>query len=124
MNKIVCLLLLSCFASFAHAAESNARAEGLRVFIRGGKKSHGPGAHEHERFLKDWTVLLGERGMKVSGSMDFPDARQLATTDVLLMYAQDDGNIPADKRDGLDQFLKRGGGIVFIHTATVIADSA
>jgi len=118
MNKIVCLLLLSCFASFTSSAEP------LRVFLRGGKKSHGPGAHEHERFLKDWTVLLGERGMKVSGSMDFPDAKQLAATDVLLMYAQDGGNIPGDKRDGLDQFLKRGGGIVVIHTASVSADSA
>ena len=37
-------------------------AEPLRVFIRGGKKSHGPGQHEHELFLRDWTRLLNERG--------------------------------------------------------------
>src|SRR4051812_8481455 len=118
MNKIVCLLVICFFSSFASGAEP------LRIFLRGGKKSHGPGAHEHEQFLKDWTALLGERGMKVKGGMDFPDATQLANTDVLLMYAQDGGNIPADKRPGLDQFLKRGGGIVVIHTASVSADSA
>src|SRR4051812_41352810 len=118
MNKIVCLLVICFFSSFASGAEP------LRIFLRGGKKSHGPGAHEHEQFLKDWTALLGERGLKVNGGMDFPDAAQLANTDVLLMYAQDGGNIPTDKRPGLDQFLKRGGGIVVIHTASVSADSA
>ena len=43
----------------------SAQAEPLRVFIRGGKKSHGPEQHEHQRFLEKWTPLLTERGMKV-----------------------------------------------------------
>ena len=40
-------------------------------FIRGGVKTHGPNAHEHERFLNDWKVLLNERGMKVDGGDGF-----------------------------------------------------
>ncbi|HIG28481.1 MAG TPA: hypothetical protein EYQ50_12055 [Verrucomicrobiales bacterium] len=41
--------------------------EPLRVFIRGGVDTHGPGEHEHTRFLNDWKVLLSSRGMKVDG---------------------------------------------------------
>jgi hypothetical protein len=51
------LLVLSGMASLA--------ADPLRVFIRGGVKSHAPGAHEHARFLKDWqpsTICGKEKG--------------------------------------------------------------
>src|SRR4051812_6048848 len=118
MKKILLVCLIAGYVSLLGAAQP------LRVFIRGGKKSHGPGAHEHERFLKEWTELLAQRGMKVDGAMNFPTPEQLAATDVLLMYAQDGGTVPPDRRDALDQYLKRGGGIVVIHTASVSADSA
>ena len=111
------IALLALVAIFASALVTE--AADLRVFIRGGKKTHGPGAHEHERFLGDWTKLLTERGMKVSGGMEFPTEAQLDQTDLLVMYSQDGGEIPADKRAGLDKFLKRGGGLTVIHTATV-----
>src|SRR5579862_1720712 len=96
-----------------------AQSEPLRVFIRGGKKTHGPNAHEHERFLNDWKALLAQRGMKTDGVMDFPTADQLAQADVLVMYAQDAGNIRPEQRPILETFIKRGGGIVVIHTASV-----
>jgi putative membrane-bound dehydrogenase-like protein len=96
-----------------------AQADPLRVFIRGGKKTHGPNAHEHERFLNDWKDLLSQRGMQVDGSMEFPTAEQLAKADVLVMYAQDAGNITPEQRPILETFIERGGGIVAIHTATV-----
>jgi len=47
-------------------------ADPLRVFIRAGVKTHGPNQHDHPRFLGDWTKLLGERGIRVDGSMQFP----------------------------------------------------
>jgi len=97
----------------------SAHAEPLRVFIRGGKKSHGPEAHEHQRFLEKWTPLLTERGMKVDGALEFPSEAQLDQTDVLVMYAQDGGNILPEQRPRLEKFIKRGGGIVVIHTASV-----
>lgn len=96
-----------------------AQADPLRVFIRGGKKTHGPNAHEHERFLNDWKVFLAERGMKTDGAMEFPTAGQLEQTDVLVMYAQDAGNITPEQRPALEKFIQRGGGIVVIHTASV-----
>src|SRR5947207_12441264 len=120
MKKAFLLTVLAAFI----VASSGRAAEPLRVFIRGGKKTHGPGAHEHEQFLRDWTKLLTERGMKVKGGMNFPTAEELAAMDVLLMYAQDGGTVPTERREGLNEFLKRGGGIVVIHTAAVSADPA
>lgn len=94
-------------------------ADPLRVFIRGGQANRGSEVHAHPRFLGEWTQLLTERGMKVEGAMEFPTADQLARTDVLVLYAQEGGDIPEDKRPGLEAFLRRGGGVVAIHTATV-----
>ena len=51
--------------------------------------------------------------------MEFPTAEQLAQTDVLVMYAEDAGNITPEQRPILEAFIKRGGGIVVIHTAAV-----
>ncbi|MES2476759.1 MAG: ThuA domain-containing protein [Verrucomicrobiota bacterium] len=116
MKKILLLTLL-VLPLIAHG-------EPLRVFIRGGVKTHGPNAHEHERFLKDWTILLKDRGMKSRGAMGWPNAQQLAETDVLVMYAQDGGNATAEQKENLAKFTQRGGGIVVIHTAAVSDDSA
>ena len=110
---------LSLGIFFALLLNLTALADPLRVFIRGGVKTHGPNAHEHERFLNDWKVLLAERGMKTDGAMEFPTAEQLAQTDVLVMYAETAGNITPEQRPILEAFIKRGGGIVAIHTATV-----
>lgn len=97
-------------------------ADALRVFIRGGVKTHGPNQHDHPRFLGDWTQLLGERGMKVSGSMEFPTASQLGETDVLVIYAADGMKIVGEQRTALEAFLKRGGGLVVIHDGVVSGD--
>lgn len=61
------------------------RAEPLRVFIRGGIKTHGPNQHDHPRFLGEWTKLLGDRGITTSGAMEFPTAAQLDATDVVIL---------------------------------------
>ncbi|MCE9610989.1 MAG: ThuA domain-containing protein [Chthoniobacter sp.] len=115
MKRLLTLLVLLAISVAAHA-------EPLRVFIRGGKKSHGPNAHEHEKFLNDWKVLLAARGMKTDGAMDWPTAEQFAQTDVLVMYAQEGGNATPEQKTNLDTFIKRGGGLVVIHTAAVSND--
>lgn len=100
-------------------APGSVRAEDgpLRVFIRAGQKTHGPGAHDHPRFLKDWTRLLHERGAEVDGALEFPTADQLAKCDVVVSYAANAGDISEDQRKLLAEFQKRGGGLVFIHDA-------
>src|SRR5436309_638145 len=55
------LVWTSLIGSEAVAADAPHEAP-LRVFIRAGAKTHGPGQHDHPRFLKEWTALLNGRG--------------------------------------------------------------
>ena len=89
----------------------------LRVTIRAGEKTHGPGEHDHPRFLEEWSVLLEERGAEVEGALAFPSAETLARTDVLVMYAAEGGSIHGAERAALEEYLGRGGGIVVVHDA-------
>ena len=117
--------LLSRFlavALFLWAVGTSLAADPLRVFIRGGVKTHGPNQHDHPRFLGDWSKLLNERGLKAGGSMKFPTADELGATDVLVIYAADGMNIQGQDRTNLETFLKRGGGLVVIHDGVVSAD--
>ncbi|MBL9144519.1 MAG: ThuA domain-containing protein [Verrucomicrobiaceae bacterium] len=112
-------VLLSSFG----IPHSSFAAEPLRVFIRAGAKSHGPGAHDFPQFLKDWVPMLNERGAKCEGSLEFPTKEQLDRTDVLILHAQEAGNIKiGDERKNLMEFLARGGGIVTLHAGAVSRD--
>src|SRR5438067_1813677 len=94
----------------------------LRVFLRGGAKTHGPadnGQHDGPTFVKEWAPLLTSRGARVEASLQFPSAEQLANTDVLVMFAANAGNIAGDQRASLNAFLLRGGGIVCLHDAVL-----
>ena len=98
-------------------------AEPLRIFIRSGAKTHGPGCHDYPAFLSDWTKLLNKRGAKATGGDDFPTAEQLAETDVVILHASEAGNIKGKERENFEAYLKRGGGVVAIHGATVSRDA-
>jgi putative membrane-bound dehydrogenase-like protein len=97
-------------------------AEPLRVFIRAGAKTHGPGQHDHPRFLREWTQLLNERGAKAEGAMEFPQTAQLETTDVLILHCQDAMKIVDQDQEAFEKFLARGGGVVVIHAGVVGGD--
>lgn len=103
---------------------SASAAEPLRVFIRGGVKTHGPNQHDHPRFLNEWKKLLADRGMQSDGSMDFPTADQLAKADVLIIYAADGMKIEGAQRAYFERFLQRGGGLVVIHDGVVSGQGA
>ena len=113
------LLLLSGFLGFLVLATlvSGAAAEDkpLRVFIRAGKKTHGPGEHDYPRFLAEWTRLLTQRGAVADGALNFPDPAQLERADVMILYAPDGGNLAAAERQTLESFTRRGGGLVVLH---------
>ncbi|MBI4657606.1 MAG: ThuA domain-containing protein [Verrucomicrobia bacterium] len=119
MKRLIIALIPILTSLFVSAAQSDSP---LRVFIRAGVKTHGPGQHDHPRFLKDWTQLLAERGAKVDGAMDFPSEKQLEAADVLVMYAAEGGTIKSDQRVHLEKFLKRGGGMVVVHDAVCGTD--
>lgn len=97
-------------------------AEPLRVFIRSGEKTHGPGCHDYPAFLADWTKLLTGRGVKVSGGNKFPTKQQLAETDVIILHSAEAGNITGEERVNFEAYLKRGGGVVAIHGGAVSRD--
>ena len=118
MKKTLTLLVAMLFVGIL----STQAAEPLRVFIRGGVKTHGPDQHDHPRFLREWTQMLNERGLKAEGGMDFPDAAQLEKTDVLILHAQDAMKIVGKDREAFEKFLARGGGVVVIHAGVVGGD--
>ena len=107
--------------SSAAPAEASApapeRAAPLRVFLRGGPKTHGPGQHDHPRFVQEWEPLLEARGAAVEGALRFPTREELERTDVLVSYAAEGASIRGDDRAHLERFLARGGGLVFLHDA-------
>jgi type 1 glutamine amidotransferase len=100
--------------SLAALASSLMAAESLRVFIRSGTKTHVAGMHDHPKFLEEWTKLLNDRGAKCEGGNQFPTAEQLARTDVLLIYTADGGDLNAEQRTVLSNYLARGGGLVTV----------
>lgn len=87
----------------------------LHVYIRSGLKSHGEGAHDYPQFSADWSKLLTNKGALVDGSFHFPSAQELANTDVMVMYKGDAGYMTASERAVLEDYLKRGGGLVSFH---------
>jgi len=121
-----CLLpLLAVVTAFAADAPAPANAPApLRVFIRSGPKSHGPGDHDHPAFLRDWVPLLNAWGMKATGGDVFPTAEQLAQTDVLIIHRQVGGDFKPAEREIIDAYAKRGGGFVVIHAANVAGGDA
>ena len=112
MKRLLCLLVLTSLAVSASAAP-------LRVFIRGGAANRGNEVHAHPRFLAEWKTLLAERGMKVDGNTDWPTAEQIRNTDVVVAYAQEGGDATPEQEALINEFTKRGGGLVVIHTAAV-----
>jgi type 1 glutamine amidotransferase len=87
----------------------------IHVYIRAGLKSHGEGAHDYPQFIADWSKLLTDKGALVDGSFHFPTAQELATTDVMVMYKGDAGYMTASEKQVMEDYLKRGGGLISIH---------
>ena len=87
----------------------------IHVYIRGGLKSHGEGAHDYPQFSADWSKLLTDKGALVDGSFHFPTAQELANTDVMVMYKGDAGYMTASEKQVMEDYLKRGGGLISIH---------
>jgi trehalose utilization protein len=122
-----CLLPLLAFVS-VFAADAPAP---LRVFLRCGPKTHGPGDHDHPAFARDWQPLLTQAGMKVSvgdadakGVQTFPSDEELARTDVLVIHRQGGGDFKPDERARVAKFAARGGSFVVIHAGAVAGNDA
>lgn len=93
----------------------------LHIYIRAGLKTHGPGQHDYPQFLADWSTVLADHGAIVDGSYHFPTAQELEGVDVIVSYKGDSGYMTQSEKMVLEDFLRRGGGIVAFHD-TICAD--
>lgn len=97
---------------------------GMRVFLWGGLKTHGPGQHDYPQFLADWSKLLTEKGAVVDGGLHPPTKDQLAKTDVVVIYRGDVGYLTDTDRASIEAYVQRGGGLVSLHDALCGPDPA
>src|SRR5215211_3456748 len=89
----------------------------LRVFV---SVNHGPGpgdASQGDQLLHDWKALLKEHGAAAEGATNFPTKRQLKNTDVVVLYSVGDNTLSAEEQAQLEDFTRRGGGLVLLHDA-------
>jgi type 1 glutamine amidotransferase len=115
-------LIVVGLAAIGGGLAAREQAAPLRIFLRGGPKTHGPadnGQHDGPTWVREWQPLLGARGATVTGALRFPTGAELDGTDVLVMFAADAGAILGEDRANLERFLKRGGGIVCLHDCVV-----
>ncbi len=88
----------------------------LNVVLVAGRKDHGPGEHDYPAWLKAWAQLFeGATSIKVTTAMDWPTPEQFSTADAIVFYQQ--GTWNAERANDIDAFLKRGGGVSYIHYA-------
>lgn len=88
----------------------------LSIVLVAGRKDHGPGEHDYPEWQRVWGQLLeAAENVEVTKVMDWPDAKQLASADALVFFQQ--GTWNKDRAKDLDAFLKRGGGVSYIHYA-------
>jgi type 1 glutamine amidotransferase len=96
----------------------------MHIYIWAGLKSHLPGQHDYPQFLADWSKILTEHGAVVDGALHPPSAADLEHTDVLVIYKGDAG-YPIDAERGvIENFVKRGGGLVNMHDSLCGPDPA
>jgi type 1 glutamine amidotransferase len=94
----------------------------LHIYLRAGLKTHGPGQHDYPQFLADWSTVLTDHGAVVDGSYHFPTAQELQGVDVIVSYKGDSGYMTESEKMVLEDFLRRGGGIVAFHDTICAGD--
>ncbi|MGE4002876.1 MAG: ThuA domain-containing protein [Planctomycetaceae bacterium] len=88
----------------------------IHIVLVAGDKDHGPGEHDYPAWQKAWAQLLPiALQTTASTAWDWPSADDLARADVLVFYQK--GTWTPERARDIDAFLKRGGGLVYIHYA-------
>jgi len=117
---LLSLAMVPLFVS-GQAAEQRAplppgqNPNGMHIYLWAGLKSHREGQHDYPQFLADWSKFLTQRGAVVDGALHGPRAADLEHTDVVVIYKGDAGYLSDAQKAALDEYVKRGGGLVSIH---------
>ena len=96
----------------------------MHIYIWAGLKSHMLGQHDYPQFLADWSKLLTEHGAVVDGSLHPPSSAELEHTDVLVIYKGDVGYQIDAEKPVIEEYVRRGGGIVSMHDSLCGPDPA
>jgi len=97
---------------------------GMHIYLWGGLKSHLEGQHDYPQWLADWSKLLTKHGAMVDGAFHPPSAADLEHTDVLVIYKGDAAYLGGNSKQVIEDFVKRGGGLVSIHDSLCGPDPA
>src|SRR5207253_3218218 len=91
----------------------------VRVVLVASKQDHGPDQHDYPRWQKDGHALLSQAtNAVIEDAWLWPTAEQLEKTDVLVFYYWNH-DWTKEKFQQLDEFLKKGRGIVVLHSGTI-----
>jgi len=99
-------------------------ANGMHIYVWAGLKSHLPGQHDYPQFLADWSKILTEHGAVVDGALHAPSVRDLEHTDVVIIYKGDAAYLSDEEKSALEEYVKRGGGLVSLHDSLCGPDPA
>lgn len=98
----------------APPADSDPRP--MQVVLVAGAKDHGPGEHDYPAWLRAWKTLFeAANNVVVTTAMDWPEPEAFETADAIVFYQQ--GKWNEQRASDIDKFLKRGGGVSYIHYA-------
>jgi len=98
--------------------------KGMHVYIWGGLKSHREGQHDYPQFLADWSKFLTLHGAVVDGALHAPSTSDLEHTDVVVIYKGDAGYLSDSQKTMLEEYVKRGGGLISLHDSLCGPDPA
>jgi type 1 glutamine amidotransferase len=97
---------------------------GMRIYIWAGLKSHYAGQHDYPQFLADWSKILTEHGAVVDGALHSPSRSDLVHTDVVILYKGDAAYLADEEKSVLEDYVRRGGGLVSLHDSLCGPDPA
>lgn len=97
---------------------------GMHIYIWTGLKSHFAGQHDYPQFLADWSKILTDHGAVVDGALHAPSRSELEQIDVVIIYKGDAGYLSDEDRSALEDYVKRGGGLVSLHDSLCGPDPA
>jgi type 1 glutamine amidotransferase len=89
----------------------------LHIVLCSGPKDHGQNEHDYPLWLARWSKLFSlADNVTVETALEWPSAKALSSADVIVFYSNNPGWSPGRATE-LDQYLNRGGGLVYLHYA-------
>ncbi|MDQ6630592.1 MAG: PQQ-dependent sugar dehydrogenase, partial [Verrucomicrobiota bacterium] len=91
----------------------------LQIVLVAGKQDHGAGQHDYPAWQKKWSEFLArDKNILVTNAWEWPTKEQFQKAQVLVFYFWNH-DWSQERYQQLDEFLARGGGAVFLHSATI-----